>query len=222
MNTNRVKQLFVEFAQKLPAPGMDTPDGKEPSGRPVILKGPMLVRCNLVLREEAALEYLEMLDKVSEIVAVDGAWSRASVDDLLAESVFHVATAEEGRTEAIRIQADRIVALLKTHPDKWQIDMAVAGLFLDCAGQTFGKLQFLCDTVKNRAENPDANSDAGKVSSIFVRACVEAIDVESAQHTALPLADRHLAVLNALFSDWQPSRIHLYRGQPEHLYPYEY
>src|ERR1700761_2491604 len=109
MNTNRVKQLFVEFAQKLPAPEMDTPDGKETSGRPQILKGPTLVRGNLVLREETALEYLQMLDKVSEIVAVEGAWSRASIDDLLAESVFHVATAKVSRAEAIRAQADRIV-----------------------------------------------------------------------------------------------------------------
>jgi hypothetical protein len=44
---------------------------------------------------------------------------------------------------------------------------------------------------------------------------VEAIDRESALHAAIAIADRHLAALNALFSDWQPSRIHLYRGQPE-------
>ncbi len=216
MNANRVKQLFAEFAKKLPAAGIGTPSGDERSGRPQMLKGPLLVRGDLILRDELAVEYLEMLDKVSEIVAPDGTWSRASVDDLLAESVFHVATAQaESRAEATRTQVDRIVALLKTLPDKWHVDMAVAGLSVDFAGQTFGKLQFLRDTVKNRAAHPDENSDVGKVTSVFVRACVEAIDVESALHTALPLADQHLAVLNALFSDWQPSRIHLYRGQPE-------
>jgi hypothetical protein len=179
-------------------------------------KGPVLVRGNLVLREEAALEYLEMLDKVAEIVTPDGSWSRASLDDLLAESVFHVAGAQaEARAEEIRAQADRVVGLLKTPPGKWHVDMAVAGLSLDCTGQTFGKLQFLRDTVRNRAEHSDENSDAGRVTSVFVRACVQAIDMESARHTALALADQHLAVLNALFSDWQPSRIHLYRGQPE-------
>lgn len=157
-----------------------------------------------------------MLDKVSEIATPDGTWSRASVDDALAESVLHVATAPSGdRADATRAQADRIVALFKSHPDKWHVDMAVAGLSLDCAGQAFGKLQFLRDTVKNRAGHPDENSDSGKVTSVFVRACLEAIDMESALHAALPLADQHLAVLNALFSDWQPSRIHLYRGQPE-------
>jgi hypothetical protein len=215
MNTNRVKQLLVEFVKKLPVVGIGTPSTDE-QARPRMLKGPLLVRGNLILRDELAVEYLEMLDKISEIVTPDGTWSRASVDDLLAESVFHVAAAQaESRAEATRTQADRIVALLKTPPDKWHVDIAVAGLSLDCAGQTFGKLQFLRDTVKNRAAHADENSDVGKITSVFVRACVEAIDVESALHTALPLADQHLAVLNALFSDWQPSRIHLYRGQPE-------
>jgi hypothetical protein len=215
MNTNRVKQLFVEFAQKLPAPGIEAPSD-ERTGRPQILKGQFLARGDLILRDELAVEYLEMLDKVSEIATPDGTWSRASVDDALAESVLHVATAPSGdRADATRAQADRIVALFKSHPDKWHVDMAVAGLSLDCAGQAFGKLQFLRDTVKNRAAHPDENSDSGKVTSVFVRACLEAIDMESALHAALPLADQHLAVLNALFSDWQPSRIHLYRGQPE-------
>src|SRR5208282_376094 len=36
---------------------------------------------------------LEMLDKINAIVTRDGTWSRASIDDLLAESVFHVANA---------------------------------------------------------------------------------------------------------------------------------
>jgi len=216
MNTNRVKQLFVEFVQKLLAPGMDASIGSEPSGRLQLLKGPLLVRGNLTLRDEAAVEYSEMLDKISEIVTPDGTWSRASVDDLLAESVFHVATAPaEHRAEVIRAQADRIVASLKAHPDKWHVDMAVAGMSLDCVGQTFGKLQFLRDTLKNRAAHPDENSDEGKVTTVFVRTCVEAIDIESALHAAIPIADQHLAVLNALFSDWQPSRFHLYRGEPE-------
>lgn len=215
MNTNRVKQLFTAFAQKLPDPGLEVPPGNQ-AGRLQMLKGEVLVRGDLILLEELAIEYVEMLDRVSEIVTMEGTWSRTSLDDLLAESVLQVAKAETaGRAGVIRTEADRIVALLKTSPGKWHVDMAVAGLSLDCAGQVFGKLQFLRDTVRNRAESPDENSDAGKVTSVFVRACVEAIDAESAQHKALVLADEHLAVLNALFSDWQPSRIHLFRGQPK-------
>ncbi|MGO9402870.1 MAG: hypothetical protein ACLPVW_05285 [Terriglobales bacterium] len=217
MNTNHVKQLFVQFAKTLPAPGMGggSIDG-EASGRPQLLKGPLLVRGNLVLREELAVQYLEVLDKIDAIVTRDGTWSRASIDHLLAESVFHVANAPaEDRAEITRTQAERIVAQLKTNPGRWHVDIAVAGMSLDCAGQKFGNLQFLRDTVKNRAAHPDENSDEGKVTSVFARACVEAIDRESALHAAIPIADQHLAVLNALFSDWQPSRIHLYRGQPE-------
>jgi len=188
-----------------------------------MLKGPLLVRGNLTLREELAVEYVEMLDKISEIVTPDGTWSRASVDDLLAESVFYVAAAPVGdRKEITRTQVDRILASLKAHPDKWHVDMAIADLSLDCAGQTFGKLLFLRDTVRNRAAHPDESSDEGKVTSVFVRACVEAVDVESALHAAIPLADQHLAVLNALFSDWQPSRIHSLPGATESIYPRYY
>ena len=216
MNTNRVKQLFVQFAKTLPVPGMDGSIDGEASNRPQLLKGPLLVRGNLVLRDELALQYLEVLDEINAIVTRDGTWSRASIDDLLAESAFHVANAPaEHRADTTRTQAERIVAQLKTQPGKWHVDIAVAGLSMDCAGQKFGNLQFLRDTVKNRAAHPDENSDEGKVTSVFARACVEAIDIESALHAAIPIADRHLAVLNALFSDWQPSRIHLYRGQPE-------
>lgn len=215
MNTNRVKQLFTAFARKLPSPGLAAPAGNEPAGLQK-LKGEVLVRGDLILLEELAIEYVEMLDRVSEIVTVDGTWSRTSLDDLLAESVLQVAKAQAAaRAGVIRTQADRIVAFLKKSPDKWHVDMAAAGLSLDCAGQVFGKLQFLRNTVRNRAENPDENSDAGTVTSVFVRACVEATDAESALHKALALADEHLAVLNALFSDWQPSRIHLFRGEPK-------
>lgn len=216
MNTNRIKQLFAAFAQKFPVPGKDAPKENEPRARPQMIKGPLLARGNLVLRDEAALEYLEMLDKASEIAASDGIWSRTSLDDLLAESVFHVATAPpEARAESIRIQADRIVGLLKNAPDKWNVDMSVAGLSPDCAGQTFGRIQFLLDSVKSRLESPELDDDAGKRKVLFIRACVESIDVQSARPAAQALADQHLAVLNALFSDWQPSRIDLYRGQPK-------
>lgn len=215
MNTNRVKQLFVQFAKILPAPGMDGSIGSD-AGRPQLLKGPLLVRGNLALRDELAVQYLEVLEEISAIVTCEGTWSKASIDDLLAESVFHVANAPaEHRAEVTRMQAERIVTQLKAHPDKWHVDIAVAGMSLDCAGQKFGNLQFLRNTVKNRAAHPDESSDEGKVTSVFARACVEAIDRESALHAAIAIADRHLAALNALFSDWQPSRIHLYRGQPE-------
>jgi hypothetical protein len=67
--------------------------------------------------------------------------------------------------------------------------------------------------VKNRFVRPDENSEGGKVTLVFVRVCVDAIDIESALHAAIPIADQHLSVLNALFSDWQPSRFYLYRGE---------
>jgi hypothetical protein len=215
MNTNRVKQLFVQFAKTLPAPGMDGSVGSG-AGRPQLLKGPLLVRGNLVLRDELALQYLEVLEEISAIVTCDGTWSKASIDDLLAESVFHVANARaEHRAETTRTQAERIVAQLKIQPGNWHVDIAIAGMSLDCAGQRFGNLQFLRDTMKNRAAHPDKNSDEGKVTSVFARARMEAIDIESAQHAGIRIADQHLAALNALCSDWQPSRIHLYRGRSE-------
>ena len=94
MDTNHVKQLFVKFAQALPAPATDASRGNDDtSGHPQPLKGPILVGGNLVLREGKALEYAEMLDNISQIVTRDGTWSRVSIDDLLAESVFHVANA---------------------------------------------------------------------------------------------------------------------------------
>jgi hypothetical protein len=216
MNTNLIKQLFVKFAKSLPAPEINASEASEMAGRPQLLKGPLLIRGNLVLRGGVALQYVEVLDQICHIVTQDGTWSRASVDDLLAESVLNVANAPvEHRAETTRTQADRIVAQLKTHPDKWDVYIAIAGISLDCVGHKFGKLEFLRDTITNRAAHPDNTRDNGKITSIFVRASVDAIDTESALVAGIDIADQHLAVLNALFSDWQPSRIHLYRGQPE-------
>lgn len=218
MNINRIKQLFVAFVQRLPSPGMDAPSENGTTGRSQMIRGPLLVRGNLVLRDEAAVDYLEMLDQVSEIVGPDATWSRASLDDLLVECIVNVATAPfENRTESIRNQADRLVTQLKTSPNRWNVDMAVAGLSSDCAGLVFGSVQFLLDTVQNHARLEE-NGEPKSVSSVFARICVEAIDTESARNKAGPMADQHLAVLNALFSDWQPSRIHLFRGEAKPVF----
>ncbi len=213
MNINRIKQLFVAFVQKLPSPGIDAPSESKTTGHPEMIRGPLLVRGSLVLRDEAAVDYLTMLDRVSEMAGLDETWSRASLDDLLVECIVNVATAPfENRTESIRDQADRLVTELKTSPNTWHVDMAVAGLSSDCAGLAFGNVQFLLDTIQNHAKL-DENGKPKSVSSVFARICVEAIDRESARNKAAPMADQHLAVLNALFSDWQPSRIHLFRGE---------
>lgn len=69
-----------------------------------MLKGPLLVRGDLILRDELAVEYLEMLDKISEIVNPDGTWSRASLDDLLVESVLHVPLHRQGVAQKPRVR----------------------------------------------------------------------------------------------------------------------
>jgi hypothetical protein len=55
------------------------PEGGTPLGAQ-ILKGLMVVRGGMVLREELALAYLETLEKLYDVAASDSTWSKDSID----------------------------------------------------------------------------------------------------------------------------------------------
>jgi hypothetical protein len=98
MNTQHVKQLFMEYVGKILAPGVDKPGAKVT----------FLVRGNLTLKDASAVKYSDMLDKICKIVTPVGTWSRASVDDLLSESVSQVIAspaADRPRSSALRRNA---------------------------------------------------------------------------------------------------------------------
>ena len=152
MKVGRIKQLFRQFAQALPEPGV--PEDAEP-GVMQILKGPLLIRDGLVMHDELALTYLETLEEMYDLASKDGSWNKSAIDDLLAKHLQAVAKAESnGRPDVIKVQADEFEATLKAKLTTWEMDLSVFGMANDCAGLSFGKLSFMTE----RCEEPDADS----------------------------------------------------------------
>ena len=87
MKVDRIKQIFLEFVRKLPVPGMpDLGTNTEPQ----LLTGTMLIRGNLIMRDDLASGYLEALEEMHDIVSPDETWNKDAVDDLFAKQVLAV------------------------------------------------------------------------------------------------------------------------------------
>ena len=209
MNVNRIKQLFLEFARALPQPGM--PEGAEP-GVPLIFQGPLLIRDGLVMREELALSYLEVLEEMYGLVSADGSWNKSAIDNLLPKHLLIVAQASAADREAvIKSEAKEFEATLKEVLTTWEMDFAVFGMANDCDGLAFGKLTFFTDVVKSPIQIPGVLDPGVNTLVLFARVKVDAIDLKSATDRAAEAVDGHLAVLNVLCADLVPSRTHLGR-----------
>jgi hypothetical protein len=209
VNVNRIKQLFLEFARALPEPGM--PEGAEP-GVPQIFRGPLLIRDGLVMRDELALSYLEILEQMYDLVSEDGSWNKSAIDNLLAKHLMIVAkAAADDREAVIKSQTKEFEATLKEVLTAWEMDFAVFGMACDCAGLTFGKLTFFTDVVKSPIQIPGVLDPGVNTLVLFARVKVEAIDIKSATDRAVEMVDGHLAVLNVLCADLVPSRTRLTR-----------
>jgi hypothetical protein len=98
MNIEKITRIYREFVRRLPEPGM--PD-LEPNAGPQILTGPVLIRGNLILREEAALAYFETLEKLHALISAEGTWNNDAVDDLLAKYVLGIASAPPEKRQVV-------------------------------------------------------------------------------------------------------------------------
>ena len=213
MNIEKITRIYKEFVRRLPEQGM--PD-LGPNAGPQILTGPMVIRGNLILREEAALAYFETLETLYELIGADGTWNKDAVDNLLAKHVVAVASVPlEKRQDALAEQVKQFSEELKKDPEMWQTDLSVFGAGYDWNGLVFGKLTFLVDNVQSPLQLPGfipANRDT---AILFARLSVLAINRKSALEKAREIVEQHLAVLNALCADLIPSRTHLFHvGTP--------
>lgn len=209
VKTSPITQLFLQFARALPEPGM--PEGTE-RGATQILRGPLLIRDGLFMRDELALSYIETLEEINDLASKDGSWNKSAVDDLLAKHLLAVARAEvSDRPDVIKAQADEFEATLKAKLTTWEMDLSVFGMANDCAGLSFGKLSFMTDAVKSAIQIPGILEPGVNTLVLFARVRVEAIDRKSATDRAGEIVDRHLSVLNTLCSDLVPSRTNLAR-----------
>jgi len=209
MNTNRIKQIFVELAQAMPEPGFQLSDKVGPG--PVILTEPLAVRGNLVLYGEIATIFFEALEKITEAIRSDETWNRNAVEEIFVHCLKEVAQAPlNTRSEAIKYQAERLMDELNRHPSIWTMDLSVYGMHLNCAGLRFGRLDFISDRVKSPISVPGLADASCEDEVLFARVCVEAIGKDAALDRARGLVEQHLRILNALCARYLPSATRIF------------
>jgi hypothetical protein len=213
MNVERIKQIFLEFVRALPEQGMPN---SGPAAGPQLLTGPVLVRGNLIMRDELALGYLDTLEKMHALATVDGSWNKDAVDDLLAKHVLAVAkVAIDQRSTVIPEQGKELAERLKESLQTWQIDLSVFGAGFDLNGLVFGRLSFVADNIRTPVAVPGFIESNIDTAFLLAGLSVQAINRKSALEKAREIVEQHLDVLNALCADLIPSRTYLFHtGTP--------
>jgi hypothetical protein len=175
----------------------------------------LVIRGSLVLEGQFAAEYTRLVEEAHRLGGNEETWSRSAIDDLLAECTIEVLNARgEARAETSRAQGRRLLEAMRSPLVDWVVDLQVAGCKHDMDGARFGEVEFLVDQMKRDLLAKAVKGGTEEfVTVVLARTSVPAIDRDSAELAAGRKVDEHLAVINALCSDWTPSRIHLYRGE---------
>jgi hypothetical protein len=208
MKVDRIKQVFLEFVRRLPVPGM--PDLRT-NTEPQLLTGTMLIRGNLIMRDDLASGYLEALEEMHDIASADETWNKDAIDDLFGKQVLAVATASTDQRPAVIAEAAKeFAARLNEVPTAWQIDLSVFGANFDLNGLSFGRIAFIADNIRAPYSVPGLIEPNIDTAFLLARLSVQAINRKTALEKASEIGDQHLNVLNAICADLIPSRTHLF------------
>lgn len=208
MKVDSIKQIFLEFVRRFPEPGM--PDPGTNAG-PQLLTGAMIIRGDLIMRDELAHGYLDALEKMHDIASEDETWNKDAVDDLFAKHVLAVVTAATVQRPSVIVQAAKAFAAeLNEAPADWRIDLSVFGANYDLHGLSFGKIAFLADNIRSPYPVPGLIESNIDTAFLLARLSVQAINRKTAVEKASEVVDQHLNVLNALCAELIPSRTHLF------------
>jgi hypothetical protein len=211
-NAGEIKKLFDAFIQNLPSPE-EMAEAQQESG-PRLLDGSLVIRNGLFMEGQLAAEYTRLVDEARRLAEKEGTWSESALDDLLAECTVEVLKSEAtARAETARTQGKRLLEALRAPLADWIVEFQVAGCKHDMGGTKFGEIEFVVGQVKSGPLLPVERGGPDDIVTVLARAFVIAIDRDAAELAAGRKVDEHLAVINAVCSDWTPSRIHLYRGE---------
>jgi hypothetical protein len=199
MKVDSIKQIFLEFVRRLPEPGMTDPGT---NAGPQLLPGAMIIRGDLIMRDELAHGYLDALEKMHDIASEDETWNKDDVDDLFAKHVLAVVTAATVQRPAVIVQAAKAFAAeLNEAPADWQIDLSVFGANYDLHCLSFGKIAFLADNIRSPYPVPGLIESNIDTAFLLARLSVQAINRKTVVEKASEIVDQHLNVVNALCAE---------------------
>ena len=201
INKQRIKQLFVEVANKAREA---IEQGSKPE--PGIITSSLLVRNGLALHGDVADLFFRNVDEAAELVKDAPAWSKSSIDRIFSEGLAALADGSSIIDAAKDFQLE-----LAKPPELFRVRLGIFGLGPGCKNAEFGKIQ-----IRSTALTPteDFGSFLKKdVPTTYYYAEIEvaAMDGKSAMLRSEKLLDRHLAILNILCADGTPSRCYLSR-----------
>jgi hypothetical protein len=168
----------------------------------------MKVRGELFLVGERASKYFDAFEQIVEAASSQETWSKDSIDKLLCERLLATLSAESDAE--ISVQANTLIAKLNSQPKDYRIELSVFGLDLDCNGITFGDVTFIVAAHNPTFLHPSLPEEL-RGNILFAGISVTAIDETTALEIASSRIDRHLAVLNAICSDYPPSLVRISR-----------
>lgn len=153
--------------------------------------------------------YFDAFEEICKAAAPLTIWNRESLDDLICNTLSQTLAAPDDKT--VREHVDAFASQLKAEPKSFHVSMAVFGLSVDCRGVSFGEVTFSTQHIKAKEWNADQPA-VMKGEVLFVSIDVTAINEEAAQELAARIIDRHLAILNAICSDYPPSKVRISRS----------
>jgi hypothetical protein len=215
----KIQGIFMRLAESLPEFGTSRLAGDGSSGSSQTLRESFMSRGDFALYGDAANEYFEALEQIHSCLNKDQIWSRASLDHLLVEHLAKITLLPKGgRSAKILHHQKQFIETVRCAPEEWSVDLSVGGVDSDCGGVKFGAIDLMFDKVSSQFPIEGLVDTEIPLGAVFARIRVRAIDEQSARHFAEIRLDQHLAVLNALCSQRQPSLVRVFRGHSENLH----
>lgn len=204
MNKQRRRSEFLELAEQAVAASHTSE---------VAISGPitdsLVVRGGLFLQGAIADQYQETVTSIQKEVGQQGAWSRTSVDEILAAHLTEVLQTPDAPRTSLQQIADKLLLSLSKSLTSYTVKISVFDLHSDVNGTEFGQLKF----VLGRAQSIFASKALAPVGQdfdlIYAHVDVQAIDSKSAMEQGSVVVQRHLLIMNALLSESPPSYVRL-------------
>ncbi len=195
-NRSRIKQLFETLCRDVLA-SIEAGEPMSPPSGP--LTDSLAMRNGLCLHAAAARSFFANVDKAAEYANRDPFWSKQSIDNLFVKHLAAVVDDKQGDCD-VRTESSKVLKALEAPPKTFNRKLSVFGFDAGMEGFEFGLMRLERETYTPPVDFGPLLRAGEPVEFLCAHISVLAIDEDSAAFRSEKLLQRHLAVLNALFS----------------------
>jgi hypothetical protein len=200
-NKQRIRQLFIEVANKAREA---INRGATHKPQPGIVTNSLLIRNGLIFESDVADLFFKNVDEAAELAKENPAWSKSSIDRIFSEGLAALSNGVEiaDATNGLKLKLDK-------KPEKFALRLGVFGLDQKCQATNFGKIRLRPDSITPTYDSGPFLKAGMPITYHSAELDVDAIDIESAKLRGSILLDKHLAILNILCADGNPTLTYL-------------